>query len=85
MSFTYEYNRLFLTVMMAVLTGVGGGVIRDIFVGDVPFIFRKEIYAVASIIGAVCFFYTKTTAFREWSHVFMLFCHRFNTHDCHEI
>ena len=59
LSFTYEYNRLFLTVMMAVLTGVGGGVIRDIFVGDVPFIFRKEIYAVASIIGAVCFFYTK--------------------------
>lgn len=59
MSFIYEYNRLFLTVMMAVLTGVGGGVIRDIFVGDVPFVFRKEIYAVASMIGAVCFFYTK--------------------------
>ena len=59
LSFIYEYNRLFLTVMMAVLSGVGGGVIRDIFVGDVPFIFCKEIYAVASIIGAVCFFYTK--------------------------
>ncbi|WP_378956554.1 trimeric intracellular cation channel family protein [Pelosinus sp. sgz500959] len=59
MSFIYEYNRLFLTVMMAVLTGVGGGVIRDIFVGDVPFIFHKEVYAVASMIGAICFFYTK--------------------------
>ncbi len=59
LSFIYEYNRLFLTVMMAVLSGVGGGVIRDVFVGDVPFIFCKEIYAVASIIGAVCFFYTK--------------------------
>lgn len=59
MAFIYEYNRLFLTVMMAVLTGVGGGVIRDIFVGDVPFIFREEVYAVASIVGAVCFFYTK--------------------------
>lgn len=59
MAFTYEYNRLFLTVMMAVLTGVGGGIVRDLFVGDIPFIFRKEVYAVASIIGAVCFFYTK--------------------------
>lgn len=59
LAFIYEYNRLFLTVMMAVLSGVGGGVIRDIFVGDVPFIFCKEIYAVASILGAVCFFYTK--------------------------
>jgi len=59
MAFIYEYNRLFLTVMMAVLTGVGGGLIRDIFVGDIPFIFRKEVYAVASIIGAMCFFYSK--------------------------
>jgi len=59
MAFVYDYNRLFMTVMMAVLTGVGGGLIRDIFVGDIPFIFRKEVYAVASIIGAVCFFYTK--------------------------
>jgi len=59
MAFIYEYNRLFMTVMMAVLTGVGGGLIRDIFVGDIPFIFRKEVYAVASIIGALCFFYTK--------------------------
>jgi len=59
MAFTYEYNRLFMTVMTAVLPAVGGGLIRDIFVGDIPFIFRKEIYAVASIIGAVCFFFTK--------------------------
>lgn len=59
MSFIYEYHRLFITIMMAVLSGVGGGLIRDMFVGDIPLIFRKEIYAVASIIGAVCFFYTK--------------------------
>jgi uncharacterized membrane protein YeiH len=59
MAFTYEYNRLLMTVMMAVLSGVGGGMLRDIFVGNIPFVFRKEVYAVASIIGAVCFFYTK--------------------------
>ena len=59
MAFIYEYNRLFITIMMAVLSGVGGGLIRDIFVGEIPFIFRKEVYAVATIVGAVCFFYTK--------------------------
>lgn len=59
MAFDYEYNRLLMTVMMAVLTGVGGGMLRDVFVGDIPFVFRKEVYAVASIVGAVCFFYLK--------------------------
>lgn len=59
MAFTYEHNRLFMTVTMAVLTGVGGGLIRDVIVGDIPLIFQKEIYAVASLIGAVCFFYAK--------------------------
>ena len=59
MSFLYEYHRLFITVMMAVLSGVGGGVIRDVFVRDIPLIFRKEVYAVASIAGAICFFYSK--------------------------
>lgn len=59
MAFVYEYNRLLMTVMMAVLSGVGGGMLRDVFVGDIPFVFRKEVYAVASIAGAVCFFYMK--------------------------
>ena len=59
MAFAYDYNRLLMTVMMAVLSGVGGGMLRDVFVGDIPFVFRKEVYAVASIAGAVCFFYLK--------------------------
>ncbi|GMA98598.1 trimeric intracellular cation channel family protein [Pelosinus sp. IPA-1] len=59
LSITYEYHRLFITVTMAVLSGVGGGVIRDVFVRDIPFIFQKEVYAVASIVGAICFFYAK--------------------------
>ncbi len=59
MSFIYEYHRLFITVMMAVLSGVGGGIIRDVFVREIPFVFQKEVYAVASLVGAVCFFYSK--------------------------
>jgi len=45
----------FVVLTLAVLTGTGGGTIRDVFVREVPFVFRKEIYAVASIIGALCF------------------------------
>lgn len=43
----------FLVLFVAVLTGVGGGVIRDMFCGERPYIFVKHIYACASIAGAV--------------------------------
>ena len=39
-------------LFVAVVTGVGGGVLRDIFAGDRPYIFVKHIYACASLAGA---------------------------------
>ena len=47
-----NYNML-LIVFVGVITGVGGGVLRDIFSGDIPYIFVKHIYACASIVGAI--------------------------------
>ncbi|MPN64465.1 hypothetical protein SDC9_212240 [bioreactor metagenome] len=47
-------------------TGVGGGVVRDLFVQEIPFVFRKEIYAVASIAGAVCLYYTQFVLSETW-------------------
>lgn len=44
---------LFLCVFLGVITGVGGGVLRDIFAGNLPYIFTKHIYACASIVGAL--------------------------------
>lgn len=35
------------------ITGVGGGVLRDVLAGDLPYIFRKHIYALASLAGAL--------------------------------
>ena len=35
------------------ITGVGGGVLRDVMAGDMPYIFRKHIYALASLAGAL--------------------------------
>ena len=45
-------DNAFLTMFVAVLTGVGGGVLRDIMAGKIPKILRKRIYALAVIIGA---------------------------------
>jgi uncharacterized membrane protein YeiH len=42
-------------VTLACLTGVGGGLIRDVLSGDVPIVLREEIYASASIAGALVF------------------------------
>lgn len=45
----------FVIITLALLTGTGGGILRDVFAKEIPFVFRKEVYAVASIVGAVCF------------------------------
>jgi uncharacterized membrane protein YeiH len=34
------------------LTGVGGGVLRDVLVSEVPTILRSELYAIAALAGA---------------------------------
>ena len=44
---------LFLLVFVGVVTGVGGGLLRDIMAGDTPYIFIKHIYACASLAGAL--------------------------------
>lgn len=43
----------FAAVMMGVVTGTGGGMLRDVLVGEVPFVLQKEIYAVASLAGGI--------------------------------
>ena len=46
-------ENMLLCVFLGVLTGVGGGVIRDVLAGDVPYIFVKHIYALAAAAGAL--------------------------------
>ncbi len=47
----------FVIVTLAVLTGTGGGMMRDVFAHEIPFVFHKEVYAVACIIGSVIFIF----------------------------
>lgn len=49
------YRGRFFLIFLGMLTGIGGGVIRDVLADTMPFILRKRIYAVASLAGAfVC-------------------------------
>lgn len=43
------------TVVVGVLTAVGGGILRDILAGDAPVIFQREVYATAALLGSVLF------------------------------
>jgi len=44
-----------IAVVMGIMTGVVGGIIRDILSGEIPLILRREIYATASLCGAITF------------------------------
>lgn len=46
---------LWVAVIMGTITGAAGGVFRDVFINEIPLIFRKEIYALACIIGGLCY------------------------------
>ena len=47
-----SFSNVFLQLFLGMVTGVGGGVMRDIFVNEKPMIFVRHFYAVASLIGA---------------------------------
>ncbi len=40
-------------IIMGTITGAGGGVLRDVFINEAPLIFRKEIYALACVVGGL--------------------------------
>jgi uncharacterized membrane protein YeiH len=39
--------------LLGMLTGVGGGIIRDLLVNEIPTVLRSELYAIAALAGAV--------------------------------
>lgn len=56
-----EKNAL-LVITLGVITGVGGGVLRDVLVNEKPYVLTRHIYAVVSILGC-CFYYTLSVQF----------------------
>ena len=57
-TFAYHVFGLnFLVMALAgMLTAVGGGILRDMFVNEIPIVFVKELYASASFVGVMTFF-----------------------------
>ncbi len=49
----------FLVCFCGVLSAVGGGLLRDIMVNRTPLVLSKEIYATASIPGAIFYYFTR--------------------------
>jgi len=50
---------LFTLLFVALLTGTGGGILRDIMAGETPNVLVKHIYAVAALIGACVYLLAK--------------------------
>ncbi|MDE1862037.1 MAG: trimeric intracellular cation channel family protein [Thaumarchaeota archaeon] len=57
-TFAYEaYGMNFLAICLGgMMTAIGGGILRDVFVNEMPLVFEKELYASASFAGVVVFF-----------------------------
>lgn len=51
-----EHFPFWVAIIMGTITGAGGGVLRDVFINEEPLIFRKEIYALACVIGGIAYY-----------------------------
>jgi uncharacterized membrane protein YeiH len=45
-----------VAIIMGMISGSVGGVIRDILINELPLIFRKDIYAMACVVGGLVYF-----------------------------
>ena len=46
----------FVPILMGMIACIGGGMLRDIMLNDVPFVLRKRIYALATVAGAAIYY-----------------------------
>ena len=54
----FKSNAL-LCVSMGVITAIGGGIVRDILVDKIPYVLKKHIYAIASIVGSIAYYFIR--------------------------
>lgn len=52
-------QQLLLILFVGMITGVGGGVLRDLFTLKTPALFTKHVYGLASLVGAFTYFYLR--------------------------
>lgn len=61
-SLSYSYRGV-IYIFVGLITGVGGGILRDLMLNRVPNVLDRNIYASASIVGAIVYFYLKKSAY----------------------
>ena len=50
------HSEPFIAIMMGMIACIGGGMIRDVMLGTIPFVLRKRIYAIAALAGAAVYY-----------------------------
>lgn len=49
-----------LAILMGMITGVGGGIFRDVLVDKTPYVLKKHVYALASLTGSMVYYVMRT-------------------------
>ncbi len=73
-------DNAFFVIFLGMITGCGGGILRDVLVQEMPMVFYKRIYAVASLAGSILYYFLRmqwgigeiTAAFCGAGAVFLL-------------
>lgn len=58
---------IWVAIIMGSMTGAAGGVIRDVLINEIPLIFRKEIYAMACVVGGACYWVCETLGMQAYA------------------
>ena len=59
-AFASSFNSGFVVVFSGMVTGVCGGIFRDVLIDTTPYVFKKHVYAIAAIIGSITYFILRT-------------------------
>lgn len=51
---------LLISIMMGMLSGVAGGITRDVLSNEIPLIFREELYATIALLSGLLFFISES-------------------------
>lgn len=49
-------DKVLFVVIMGMITGVGGGIFRDVLVASAPYVLKKHIYALAALFGSILYY-----------------------------
>ncbi len=56
----------FLVLSMGMITAIGGGLLRDLMLREIPFVLNKRIYAIAALAGALVYYLLHLLSAAEW-------------------